>query len=284
MFGRRRLPKPDPALMAGVSDTSEVDLGTYPDDALAVVGAYPARRGLDHKPESDSAFRRLDSRARQAAMQAALDRLIAERTLNVPAGTSLEHVVADGLDGKLQVNGPMADLYRLALWFHRQGFQSTLIVNLFTNESMHDLQMPDTVPAKGLESCVGLPPSGDQDSWVLLVERPDDEAGARSYTLRTVRSEFGRLADFLFADVTREGDVLLATMLIAFRFGQASLKVEADFFRKHGDEEAHGRLTMQAQGTKRKQKEREPTYVAIPFADLADSMTNYFLSAASRTQ
>jgi hypothetical protein len=44
MFGRRP-PRPDPALLARVSDAAEVDLGTYPEDALAVVGAYPSRGG-----------------------------------------------------------------------------------------------------------------------------------------------------------------------------------------------------------------------------------------------
>jgi len=56
MFGRRRPPGPDPALLARVSDTTDVDLGTYPEDALAVVGAYPARHALDHRPDGASSY------------------------------------------------------------------------------------------------------------------------------------------------------------------------------------------------------------------------------------
>src|SRR5580693_9627174 len=93
MFGKKTAPKPDASLLARVSDSSEVDLGTYPEDALAVTGAYPARRSLDPKPDGPSAFRRLDSQSRKAAMQAALDRLIGVGTLNVPHGTSLKDVV-----------------------------------------------------------------------------------------------------------------------------------------------------------------------------------------------
>ena len=50
MFGKKTAPKPDAALLARVSDSSEVDLGTYPEDALAVTGAYPARGSLDPRP------------------------------------------------------------------------------------------------------------------------------------------------------------------------------------------------------------------------------------------
>ena len=134
MFGKKTAPKPDAALLARVSDSSEVDLGTYPEDALAVTGAYPARGALDPRPDGPSAFRRLDSEARKAAMQAALDRLVADGTLNMPPGASLKDVVADGLDGKLAVMGPMADLYRLACWFHRRGFQSGMVMFMETTD------------------------------------------------------------------------------------------------------------------------------------------------------
>ena len=39
-----------------------MDLGTYPEDALAVVGAYLARGSLDHRLDGASSFRRLDGR------------------------------------------------------------------------------------------------------------------------------------------------------------------------------------------------------------------------------
>jgi hypothetical protein len=114
MFGHRGA-SPDPALLARVSDSGDVDLGTYPEAVLAVTGAYPGRGGLDQWAESSSSFRRLDSQARQAAMQAALDRLVAEGTIAARPGASLKDVVTAGLDGKLALTGPMGDLYRLSL-------------------------------------------------------------------------------------------------------------------------------------------------------------------------
>ncbi len=282
MFGRRP-PKPDPALLARVSDATEVDLGTYPEDVLAVTGAYPARRGLDRRPEAASSFRRLDSHARKAAMQSALDRLIAEGTLHLPHGASLEKVVADGLDGKLAVNGPLADLYELAYWFHRRGFQAGMIVNMWVSDGLKDVQMPSGVTAPGLESCFGLPPSRGGDISVLLVERPDNQAGTRSYALRTVHQEFARLAGFLFAGVSGEEGALGATASMSFRFGQASLKVESDFVRKVGEDEAISRITYASQSRRRK-KQEEPSYHKFSSSDLASMMTQQFAHASSRTE
>lgn len=283
MFGRRPA-KPDPALLARASDTTDVDLGTYPEDVLAVTGAYPARHGLDRKPDGQSSFRRLDSQARKAAMQAALDRLIAEGTLNAPAGARLEDVVAGGLDGKLDINGPLADLYRLSFWFHRKGFRSSVIVNLHTSGGLKDVQLPGGVPAPGLETCFGLPPAGDGDLYLLLAERPDNDAGTRCYALRTVRREFSRIAAFLFADVTRAGEALLASTITSFRFGQAALKIEADFVRQHGDDEATGRIVMDTSGTRRRRKQPEPMFVKAPAGQFADVLTRQFVSTAGRTQ
>lgn len=284
MFGRRRPAKPDSVLLARVSDATEVVLGTYPEDALAVVGAYPARHSLDHRPDSASSFRRLDGQARQAAMQAALDRLVAERTLNVPASRSLKDVVADGLNGKLEVSGPLADQYLLADWFHRSGFRAGLIVDLMTSEGLRGVRMPDGVAAAGLETCFGLSPSGGGNVSVLLVERPDNQAGTRSYTLRTVRAEFTRMAAYLFADVTRNGEALLASARMSFRFGPATLQVETDFFRQHGDDAARGRITTHSRRAGRRRQLREPAYIKVPFSDVPDVLTKYFVSAAARTQ
>jgi hypothetical protein len=282
MFGRRP-PRPDPALLAQVTDTAEVDLGTYPEDVLAVVGAYPARHALDHRPDTRSAFRQLDSQARKAAMQAALDRLVAEGTLNLPPGTSLEKVVTDGLDGKLAINGPLAGLYDLAFWFHRRGVEAGVIVSTAATDGLKDVQMPAGVPAPGLETCFGLPPSGGTDVFVLLVERPDYPAGTRSYTLRSVRQEFTRLAAFLFADIITEGESLAGAVSMTFRFGQASLKEEADFIRNHGEDTVHGRITFGSQRGKRK-KQDEARYYKFSPSDLPELMTEQFGRAASRTQ
>jgi hypothetical protein len=281
MFGHRP-PKPDSALLARVSDATEIDLGTYPEDALAVIGAYPARGGLDHKDEGVSSFRRLDSQARKAVMQSALDRLIADGTLSLPAGSSLKDVVADGLDGKLEVNGPVADLYRLAFWFHRRGFASSAIVNMMTAGDMDGVQMPYGVSPPGLEMCYGVPPEGGGEVSVMLVERPDNEAGTRSYALRTPRQEFTRMAAFLFADVLKDEQALRTDAILRFRFGQASLKVENNFIRKAGEESAYGRMTTEV--PRRKKQQDEPRFVKVTATELVDVLTKYFTTTSARTQ
>jgi hypothetical protein len=280
MFGRKA-PKPDPALLARVSDSSEVDLGTYPEDALAVTGAYPARGSLDPLPDGVSAFRRLDGQSRRAAMQAALDRLIADGTLNVPAGSDLKEVVTDGLDGKLAVMGPMADLYRLSFWFHRRGFRSGMVVTLMATDGLQGTAMPPGVAAPGVETCLAVQPPDAGDVPVLLVERPDNEAGTRCYTLRTVRQEFTRMASFLFADVITPGEALRAEADQRYRFGQRSLQVESQFVRTEDDEDAViGRVIMHAP----KQKDREPRFIKLSRSELIDFMTARFVESAARTQ
>jgi hypothetical protein len=280
MFGRNKAPKPDPALLARVSDTSEVDLGTFPEDALAVTGAYPARGALDPRPEGASAFRRLDGQSRKAAMQAALDRLIADGTLNVPPGPDLKDVVTDGLDGKLAVMGPMADLYRLSFWFHRRGFQSAMVMFMETTEGLKDVAMPLGVPSPGAETCVAVEPPDGGDVSVLLVERNNIEAGTRSYTLRTVRQQFTRMAAFLFADVITPDEALRVRVDQRFRFGQKTLKIDNQFMRKEGEDAAIGKVTMNAT----KPKNREPRYIKVSQSELIDLMTSRFVSTAARTQ
>jgi hypothetical protein len=282
MLGRRRPNQPDPALLARVTDVTEVDLGTYPEDVLAVTGAYPARRTLDRKPDHPSPFRRLDTHARQAAMQSALDRLIAEGTLDVAPGSSLERVVTDGLDGKLAVNGPLADLYRLAFWIHRKGFRAGLIVIMDASDGLEGAAMPAGVPPAGLENCFGLTPAGNEDMSVLLVERVDNETGTRTYTLRTPRGEFARMAAFLFAGVRPQGEALVITKM-QFRIGQARLRVDADFLRKDTEDLAHGRLTMRAQSGRRK-KQQEPHHVKVSSDAMVEVLTKQFVSTAARTQ
>jgi hypothetical protein len=273
---RRRPSRPDPALLARVSDATEVDLGTYPEDALAVVGAYPSRGGLDHEPGAASSFRRLDSQARKLAMHAALDRLIAGGTLDVPAGTALERVVADGLDGKLAITGPLADLYRLSTWFHRHGYQGGMVVSMVMTEGLRGAQLPPGVAGRGLETCVAVPPPDGGDVSVLLVERPDNQAGTRSYTLRTVRQEFTRIAGFLFADVITPGEALRAEASEWFRFGQRSLKIDTQFVRTEGEETAIGRVIVQAR------KAAEPRYIKVSASELVSLMTSRFVSTSAR--
>ena len=280
MFGKKTAPKPDAALLARVSDSSEVDLGTYPEDALAVTGAYPARGSLDPRPDGPSAFRRLDSHARKAAMQAALDRLVADGTLNVPPGTSLKDVVADGLDGKLAVMGPMAELYRLAYWFHRRGFQSGMVAIMETTEGLGGVQMPPGVPGPGLETCLAVQSPDGGDASVLLVERNNNDAGTRSYTLRTVHQQFIRMASFLFADVLTPDEALRVRVDQQFRFGQKPLKIENEFVRNEGEDTAIGRVTMNAT----KPKNREPRYIKVTQSELIDLMTSRFVASAGRTQ
>jgi len=280
MFGKKTAPKPDAALLARVGDSSEVDLGTYPEDALAVTGAYPVRGALDPKPDGPSAFRRLDSQSRKVAMQAALDRLIADGTLNVPHGTSLKDVVAHGLDGKLAVMGPMADVYQLAFWFHRRGFQSGMVMFMEETEGLANVQMPAGVPAPGAETCLAVQPPGGGDVSVLLVERNNLEAGTRAYTLRTVHQQFIRMAAFLFADVITPGEALRARIEQQFRFGQRSLKIENEFVRHEGEDAAIGRVTMNAT----KPKDREPRYIKVTQSELIDLMTSRFVASAGRTQ
>jgi hypothetical protein len=280
MFGKKTAPKPDAALLARVSDSSEVDLGTYPEDALAVTGAYPVRGALDPKPDGPSAFRRLDSQSRKVAMQAALDRLIADGTLNVPHGTSLKDVVADGLDGKLAVMGPMADVYQLAYWFHRRGFQSGMVMFMEETEGLAGVQMPPGAPAPGAETCLAVQPPDGGDVSVLLVERNNIEAGTRCYTLRTVHQQFTRMAAFLFADVITPGEALRVRVEQQFRFGQKSLKIENLFVRNEGEDAAIGRVTMNAT----KPKNREPRYIKVTQSELIDVMTSRFVASAGRTQ
>jgi hypothetical protein len=274
MFGRRQA-KPDAALLARVSEASDVDLGTYPEDALAVTGAYPTRGSLDRRPEGTSPFRRLDTHARQAAMQAALDRLIAERTVNLPAGSSLEKTVAAGLDGKLPVLGELGSLYGLGVWFRRHGFRSGMIVTLTPSEGLQGAPMPPGTAAPGVESCLALLPEGRNTS-VLLVERADSEAGTRSYTLRTVRREFTRMAGFLFADVITPGQALRADADMIFRFGKRTLKLENNFVRTD-EEKAIGRLITHGP------KKQEPQYVKVSCSELIEVMTDRFDRGTART-
>ena len=188
-------------------------------------------------------------------------------------------MVADGLDGKLAVMGPMADLYRLACWFHRRGFQSGMVMFMETTEGLKDVAMPPGVPGPGGETCLAVQPPDSGDVSVLLVERNNIEAGTRSYTLRTVHRQFIRMASFLFADVITPDEALRVRVDQQFRFGQKSLKIENEFVRNEGEDAAIGRVTMNAT----KPKNREPRYIKITQSQLIDLMTSRFVASAGRT-
>jgi hypothetical protein len=278
MFGRRNA-KPDPALLAGVTDASDVELGTYPEDVLAVTGAYPARGTLDRRDDGNSGFRRLDTHARQAAMQAALDRLIADGTVALPPDTPLEKAVAAGVDGKLPVTGALGALYGLCVWLHRAGLRSGVVVNLTQSEGLKGVAMPPGTAPPGIETCFVILPD-DRKTAVLLVERPDNEASTRSYTLRTPRREFTRMAGFLFSDVITPGEGLVANADMLFQFGKSPLKIENDFIRSENGEKAMGRLITHIP----RKKDEEPTYIKVSPSEFIDVLTVRFERIAQRAQ
>lgn len=288
LFGRRPA-KPDPVLLARVSGDGEADLGTYPEPVLAVTGAYPARGGLDPRPEGASAFRRLDGASRQAAMQAALDRLAGDGTLVLAPGDQLKDVVAAGLDGKLPLTGELGELYRLAFWFHRRGLASGMVVSMVVSDDIEgaakNREVPPagrgarpSAPSPGAERCYAVP-SGDRDD-VLLVERPDDEAGTRSYVLRTVRREISRMADFLFAGPVPEGRTLRADADMWFRFGEHTLKLENGFIRPGGEDLVMGRILLD----RNRKKQDEPRFIRADRDQMINGLVDSYQKAAARTR
>jgi hypothetical protein len=176
--------------------------------------------------------------------------------------------------------GPMADLYRLAFWFHRRGFQSGMVMFMETTEGLKDVAMPPGVPGPGGETCLAVQPPDGGDVSVLLVERNNIEAGTRFYTLRTVHQQFIRMASFLFADVLTPDEALRVRVDQQFRFGQKPLKIENEFVRNEGEDTAIGRVTMNAT----KPKNREPRYIKVTQSELIDLMTSRFVASAGRTQ
>jgi hypothetical protein len=290
MFGRRPA-KPDAALLARVSDDRDVELGTYPEPVLAVTGAYPARRGLDPRPESPSSFRRLDETARNAAMQAALDRLAGDGTLAVDPGEDLRDVVAAGLDGKLSLAGELGELYRLCFWFRRKGLLSGMVVTMAVSDTVEGAvslrevpyEAPPGTPPPGVESCFQVPPDG-RDGWVLLVERPDNVAGTRSYTLRTVRREISRMGDFLFPGPAPgpvpEGYALRADADMWFRFGPRTLQMENAFIHPHGEDTAIVRIVTPGD----RKKNEEPRLYRAGRDQLVHGLIDTYQKGAARTQ
>jgi len=273
LFGRRPA-KPDPALLARVSEAADVELGSYSEAVLAVTGAYPARGELDPRPDDKlSAFRRLDAASRQAAMRAALDQLIGDGTLGLPAGQDLEDVVADGLDGKLPLTGDLGDLYRLALWYHRHGFLNGMVVSL---------ALPDSAPPPGyaIESCYAVP-ADDRDQHLLLVERVEPDAGIRRYALRTLRRQVTGMTAFLFPGAMGEEQARRVDVYMNFRFGERSLKVTSNFVHQAGEDFAIARVVLDSG---RKKKDKEPRFFKVTRDEFADGLIERYQNAAARTQ
>lgn len=279
MFGRRR-PQPDLSVLARVRDAGEVPLGTYPEDVLAVTGAYPRRGSLDHRPDrpsgGGSSFTRLDSHARQAALRAALDRLLADGTVSLDAATPLEDAVAAGLSGRLPVTGELGDLYQVCVHCRQYGFKGGVVIHLAVLEGV---QMPAGVAAPGVETAVTVS-AHDSHPPVLLVERADAESGTRSYALRTPAQEFTRLAAFLFADAIDGDQAIIANADMWFRFGQRNLRIENNFVRKAGEERAVGRLIMHAD----RKRKPEPRFITISAGELIEAMTRTFEDTVARAQ
>jgi hypothetical protein len=244
MFGRHQVSL-DTSLLERVSDTSEVPLGTYPEAVLMVTGVDLLESDPPN-PDSPSPFARLDNRARNAAMQAALDGLIADGTVGLAAGTTVKAAVAAGQAGKLPVTGGLGEVYRLVRVIRR--FQSAIIVNLKVPEGCEATEMPPGTPPPGAEFGYTVP-FGAITSAILLVERPDLEAGTRSYTLRTLRAEISRIADFLFCDAPAGGALiggqpLHAAVRVILRGKGGIVTVDHSLTRSQGEERAVGTMIV----------------------------------------
>jgi hypothetical protein len=138
---------------------------------------------------------------------------------------------------------------------------------------------PPGTPPPGVESCFQVP-SDARDDWVLLVERSDDMAGTRSYTLRTLRREISRMGDFLFPGPVPEGRVLRADADMWFRFGPRTLQMENAFVHPHGEDTAIVRIVTPA-GRK---KNEEPTLYRARRDQLVNGLIDTYQKGAARAQ
>ncbi len=244
MFGRRQVSL-DTSLLERVSDASEVRLGAYTEAVLAVAGV-DRLESVARGPGSPSPFARLDDQARNVAMRTALDRLIANGTVGLPVGTPIEAAVAASRAGKLPVTGDLSKLYRLIPALRR--FKTGIMVHLKVPEGSEVAQMPPGVPPPGLEFGYTVP-FGTAAAPILLVERPDFAAGTRSYTLRTLRAEIGRMADFLFCDepvggVLTGGQPLQVDARVVVRSRGGMVTIDHSFTRPQGEERAVGTMIV----------------------------------------
>jgi hypothetical protein len=242
MSGRREISL-ETSLLEQVTPENEVPLGTYPEAALAVTGADSLER-FTRLPDRPSSFADLDDRARQAAMQAALDGLIANGTVGLSAGTRAKAAVAAAKAGKLSVNGSLGELCRLVRGLRR--YRSAIAVELKAADGRELPEMPPGVPPPGVELGYWVP-FDNAKPLILLVERPDFAAGTRTFTLRTVRAEISRIADFLFCDmggVLARGPSLRADTAMYFRTRHGFLIGARQITRSQGEDSAAARDSM----------------------------------------
>lgn len=279
MLGRRQVSL-DTSLLGRVSDASEVSLGAYPEAVLAVTGAD--RLGsVSRHPSSPSSFARLDDQARDTAMQAALDRLIADGTVAVPAGTTVRTAVAAATAGKLPVSGALGELCRLTLGLRR--FRSAIVAELKAPQGDAAADMPPGVPPPGVEFGYCVPFSAAKEI-ILLVERPDFAAGNRSFTLRTLQAEINRIADFLFCDPAAgavAGQSLHAEVRMVFRSKGGFATVDHNLARSQGED--HAVAAMIVGGVTIFNKlEDEQTDSRLPRTGLVNAMVTQFVTATAR--
>jgi len=274
----RRRVSLDAALLERVSDANEVPLGTYPEAVLAVTGGGRLA-SVAQDPASPSPFVRLDDRGRNAAMQTALDQLIVNGTVGLKAGTPVRAAIAAGKSGKLPVTGELGELCRLMAAVDR--LKSCIIMHLKVPEGLEAGEMPSGVPPPGYEFGYTVP-FGTTAALILLVERPDFEAGTRSYTLRTLRAEISRMADFLFCDAPAGGVLTRgpsmqvdASVIVNTKGGVAT--IDHTFTRRPGEERAAG--TMITGGTtpfgklQKKESESRPSRDQLVKALVAQFVT-----------
>jgi hypothetical protein len=238
MFGRRRVSL-DASLLERVSDDREVGLGAYPEAVLAVTGIQRFE-SVAQEPESPSPFFRLDLHARKAAMTTALDGLIDDGTVGMAAGTTVKAAVAAARAGKLPVTGELGELYRLM--YVVRSSQSVIMADLKGAEGHEVVEMPPGVPPPGMEFGYWVPFTG-ATTVILLVERPDFATGTRSYTLRTLRAQVSRIADFLFCDTRpagaqTPGPTLQAHVHVMFRDKRGMVAADHSLTRSQGQERA----------------------------------------------
>jgi hypothetical protein len=278
MFGRHRISL-DTSLLERVSDTSEVSLGTYPEAVLAVTGG-DSLESVSRHPDSPSPFARLDDQARNAAMQAALDGLIADGTVGLAAGTTVKTAVAAGQAGKLPVTGELGELCRLVRGLRR--FQSAVIVDLEVPEGCEVTE----VPPPGAEFGYTVP-FGAAASAILLVERPDFKAGTRSYTLRTMRAEISRIADFLFRDAPAGSapaweQPLHAAVRVVLRGKGGVVTADHSFTRSQGEDQAAGTMIVGGATGFGAIPKKQIDDMRLSRAKFVDFMVTQFVSGTAR--
>ena len=234
IFGRRES-TPDPLLLAQVSPDHEVSLGTYSEAVLAVTGADVLER-FTRFPGSPRSFADLDDHDRRAAMQAELDRLIAEGTVDLRTGSAAKAAAAAARAGKLPVTGPLGDLCRLVQSLRR--VRSIVTVELRVS-GLEPTDLPPGVPPPGIEVGYWVPFDATKPV-IFLVERVDLMAGTRAFTLRTARAQFTRIASFIFCDRVSAlpGLSLQADVAMSFRLKIGGMIGTDQIARRQGEDSA----------------------------------------------